>query len=117
VSDTVAILNQGEIVASGPIEQILNGKDGVVYTLTMKGAAEGLRARLAQLPWVTHTMATRHNGTSRWQVSVDDATAAEARLLRYVLDDPALTVIDFNRKQYELEEVFMEIVGGNSHGN
>lgn len=117
VSDTVAILNQGQIVASGPIEQLLNGKDGVVYTLTMKGAAEGLRVRLAQLPWVTHTTASRHNGTSRWQVSVADAAAAEARLLRYVLDDPALTVIDFNRKQYELEEVFMEIVGGKGYDN
>ena len=30
---TVAILNRGKLVASGPIEQILNGKEGVVYTV------------------------------------------------------------------------------------
>ena len=37
VSDTVAILKQGELVASGPIEQILSGKDGVVYSVTLRG--------------------------------------------------------------------------------
>jgi ABC-2 type transport system ATP-binding protein len=116
VSDTVAILNQGQIVTSGPIEQILNGQDGAVYTMTVKGAPDGLGARLAELPWVTHSMGTRHNGTSRWQVSVSDEAAAEATLLRHVLADPALTVTEFSRKKYELEEVFMELVKGERNG-
>ena len=112
VSDTVAILNQGQLVASGPIEQILNGKDGVVYTLALKGGWDGLSERLAELPWVTHTTVAQHNGTSTWQVSVSDEAAAERDLLRYVLADSAVMVTEFNRKTYELEEVFMEIVKG-----
>jgi len=72
VSDTVAILNRGQMVASGPIEQILNGKEGLVYTLALKGAPNGVGGRLAQLPWVTHTAVTQHNGTSLWQVSVSN---------------------------------------------
>ena len=112
VSDTVAILNRGQLVASGPIEQILNGKDGVVYTLALKGSSVGLDRRFAELPWVTNATVTQHNGTSIWQVSVSDEPAAEASLLRYVLSDQQLTVIEFSRKKYELEEVFMEIVKG-----
>jgi ABC-2 type transport system ATP-binding protein len=112
VSDTVAILNRGKLVANGPIEQILNGKDGVVYTISLKGEADGLGQRLGQLPWVNHARASRHNATTTWQVSVSDERAAEARLLRHILADPNLMVTEFHRKKYELEEVFMSIVKG-----
>jgi ABC-2 type transport system ATP-binding protein len=115
VSDTVAILNQGQIVASGPIEQILSGKDGVVYTLSLKGPSNGIDQRLAELPWVTHIRATHQTNTSIWQVSVNDEAAAESNLLRFVLHDPDVTVTEFSRKKYELEEVFMEIIEGDDH--
>ena len=117
VSDAVAILNQGQVVASGPIETILNGKDGVVYSLVVKGPVNGLEENLSSLPWVTHTTVKQHNDTSIWQVSVSDEKAAEAALLRHVLADQHLTVVEFSRKKYELEEVFMEIVKGDNHGN
>jgi len=116
VSDTVAILNRGQLVASGPIEQILNGKDGVIYTLALKGRSDGLDKRFAELCWVTNTTVTQHNGTSIWQVSVSDESVAEATLLRHVLADQRVTVTEFSRKKYELEEVFMEIVKGDGDG-
>ena len=112
VSDTVAILNRGQVVVSGPIEAILSGKDGVVYTIALKGSSNGLASRLAELPWVTHTSLKEQNGTSLWQVSVNDEAAAEAVLLRHVLADSSITVTEFSRKKYELEEVFMDIVKG-----
>lgn len=116
VSDTVAILNHGQMVASGRIEQILNGQDGVVYTVALKGSPQGLGARLAELPWVTHTSVTEHNGVSHWQISVSDEALAEATLLRHVLADQNMTVVEFSRKKYELEEVFMKIVKGDGNG-
>jgi len=115
VSDTVAILNQGQMVVSGPIEQILNGKDGVVYSMAVKGGETLLDQQLAELSWVTHTTLTHRNGTSLWQVSVNDEAAAEKDLLRQVLSNPAATVTEFSRKKYDLEEVFMEIVKGDGN--
>jgi ABC-2 type transport system ATP-binding protein len=117
VSDTVAILNHGQMVASGPIEQLLSGQDGVVYTVTIKGAADGLGERLVALPWVTQATVTpaSRNGATAWQVSVGDEAAAEAALLRHVLEDPHATVIEFSRKRYELEEVFVDLVKGDDH--
>ena len=50
------------------------------------------------------------------RVSVSDEAAAEARLLRHVQENPQVTVTGFSRKEYELEEVFMEIVKGDSNG-
>ena len=47
-----------------------------------------------------------------------DAGAAEAQLLRLILDDPQMTVLAFGRTQHNLESIFMEIVeGGNPRGN
>jgi len=115
VSDTVAILNRGQLVTSGPIEQILNGKDGVVYTVALKGVPDGLGQRLAELPWIVHTTVAQQNGKSVWQVSVSDEAAAEKELLRYVLADHTVTVAEFSRKKYELEEVFMEVVKGDGN--
>ncbi len=37
VSDTVAILNKGKLVAEGPIETLLAGSDGVIYVIHLKG--------------------------------------------------------------------------------
>lgn len=117
VSDTVAILNRGQVVVSGPIEQILSSKDGVVYSVTLKGGgSNGLGERLAELPWVAHTTVTQRNGTSMWQVSVSDEAAAEMHLLRSVMADPTVMVTEFSRKKFELEEVFMDIVKGDGNG-
>ena len=117
VSDTVAILNRGRLVASGPIEAILKGSQGAIYTIALKGSPNGLGERLLQLPWVAQASAAQHNGTSIWQVSVSDENAAESGLLRYVLADSQMTVVEFSRKKYELEEVFMQIVKGDRDGS
>ncbi len=117
VSDTVAILRRGQLVASGPIEQILNGKEGVVFTLAVKGTSELLGSRLARLPWVKNAHATRRDDSMIWNISVNDESAAEADLLRFVLEDKQIVVTEFSRKKYELEEVFIEIVKGDNNGN
>lgn len=112
ISDTVAILNHGQLVASGPIEQILKGKEGAVYTIIAKGSPEKIGERLAELNWISHSHVNQHKGTCTWQVSVSDEQAAERHLLRHILEDKEIVVTEFSHKKYELEEVFMEIVKG-----
>jgi ABC-2 type transport system ATP-binding protein len=116
VSDTVAILNHGEMVAQGPIEQLLSAGDGPVYSLSLEGDGEAARARIADLPWVAGVDVARHNGTTALQVSVTDEAAAKAQLLRRVLADERVTVLEFSRKRYELEEVFVNLIQGGDHG-
>jgi ABC-2 type transport system ATP-binding protein len=116
VSDTVAILKQGQLVAQAPIETLLAGNEGVVYTVTVKGSTNDLQARLSAQSWVSAmNVLPDSNGSSTWQVSVADAAAAEEQLLRLVLEDRALTVTEFGRKKYDLEEVFMSMVGEEQH--
>ncbi|MGC9348488.1 MAG: ABC transporter ATP-binding protein [Anaerolineae bacterium] len=122
VSDTVAILNHGRLVTSGPIESLLAGSGGVVYTVAFRGDVDGARARLADRSWIDEI---RHlptaagdeaNGVTRWSVAVTDPEIAEAELLRALLADPDLVVTDFRRRSYELEDIFVQLVEGGDDG-
>ncbi|KPL14974.1 MAG: multidrug ABC transporter ATP-binding protein [Anaerolineae bacterium SM23_84] len=116
VSDTVAILNHGELLAQGPIEDLLAGGDKPVYTLSLKGDARRALARIEALPWVSGVHEVAHDGLETWEISVTDDQAAEAQLLSHVLAGEALTVVEFSRRKFELEEIFMSIVEGGTNG-
>ncbi len=55
------------------------------------------------------------DSAARWSIGVSDRKAAEAQLLRLILASADVNVMEFGRKQYDLEEVFLNIVGGDSH--
>jgi ABC-2 type transport system ATP-binding protein len=115
VSDTVAILNHGRLVAYGPIEELLAGGEGTVYSVTMKGAGGGAHERVIAQEWVRDIQAKSRNGATTWSVAVDDQVAAEANLLRLLLADERMVVTDFRRREYDLEDVFVKIVEGQDH--
>jgi len=115
VSDTVAILNKGRLVAQAPIEQLLAGSDGLAYTVVVKGDAERARKHVADQPWVKSISVTPVNGQTAWTVSVKDEGLAEQHLLRLALSDENLVVTEFGRKKHDLEEVFLNIVEGSNH--
>ena len=123
VSDTVAILNRGRLVAQAPIDQLLAGSEGTVYTVVVKGdpssgsgqAIERAREHVASEPWVKSVGVAPGNGLVTWTVSVYDEQTAERLLLRLVLSDENLVVTEFGHKKHDLEEVFLNIVEGSEH--
>lgn len=115
VSDSVAILNHGELVADGPIESLLAGSEGSVYTVTLKGDHLRAYTMLEEQEWVSSVQATGDEQKSAFLVSVKDEQLADENLLRLLLSDPGIIVTEFGRKKYELEEVFFNIVAGGDH--
>lgn len=111
VSDTVAILNKGKLVAQGPIEELLAGSEGTVYVMHMKGDADSACSQIQALPWVKDIKIGAHMDETTWQVSVTDPAAAEAQLLKMLVNGPVL-VTEFHRRQYELEDIFMQVIEG-----
>lgn len=123
VSDSVAILNQGRLVAQAPIGQLLAG-GAITYTLTLRGAVAATHERITGQPWVAavHTVEAPtgpgDGAHTTLQVRVSDAAAAEAGLLRLALADPQTEVLAFGRQQQNLEAVFLQIIeGGSADGN
>jgi len=111
VSDTVVILNNGKLVAQGPIEELLAGSEGVIYIIHLKGEVESTLELIRALPWISGIKTSQHNEESIWQVSVTDPEAAEIQLLKLLVNQPVV-VNEFRRKQYELEDVFMQVIEG-----
>ncbi len=117
VSDSVAILNHGELAAQGSVDDLLAGGDGMVYTVTMEGDVEAAHRRLSTQDWVAGVQSQPRNGATTWTVNVTDAEAAKVQLLRLLLADEHTVVTGFGRKEYDLEEVFVGIVEEVQHDN
>jgi ABC-2 type transport system ATP-binding protein len=115
VSDTVAILKQGQLVAQAPIEELMAGKDGIVFSMTLTGDGKTAQARIAGQSWVTSVASHAQDAGTRLQIRVTDEKAAQAQLLRLALVDEDTTITEFGRKKYSLEEVFLGIVEGDRH--
>jgi ABC-2 type transport system ATP-binding protein len=111
VSDTVVILNKGAVVAQGPIEELLAGSEGVIYLIHMNGDADSALKLVQSQPWVSGIKTGNHGGETTWQVSVTDPLAAEAHLLKLLVNGPVM-VTEFRRKQYNLEDIFMQVIEG-----
>jgi ABC-2 type transport system ATP-binding protein len=120
VSDEVAILNHGQLIAQACIEDLLAGSGQATYVLTVAGgSAEAMRraqAAVAGQPWVAALNARTDNGVVEWQVNVSDENEAETHLLPVALAAGPLRVKEFRRRQFNLEEVFLQLVEGGNHG-
>lgn len=117
VSDTVAILNHGQLVAQAPIDELLAGNGAVVYAVTLKGQTEAAQTHLTGQAWVSSiNVLPGSNGLTNWLVNVSDEAVAEAQLFKLLAAEDVI-VTEFGRKKYDLEEVFMGIVGDNTHGS
>ena len=121
VSDSVAIMNHGRLIAQATIAELLAGAEGAVYTLTLIGDPAGAQARVASMPWVTSARVAPApldaSGATILEVHVRDLGVAETQLLPLVLQDGQTTVAAFGRKQHTLEDVFVQMVeGGHPNG-
>ncbi|MFX1538101.1 MAG: ABC transporter ATP-binding protein [Promethearchaeota archaeon] len=111
VSDRVAILNHGKLVAQGLLSE-LNKSGEIVYQIVLKGNTEKARTQLNDQHWISNIETSKQNGETEWLVSVTDEDVAEEKLLRLLLTSNNLRVLEFRRKEYRLEEIFMNIVRG-----
>jgi ABC-2 type transport system ATP-binding protein len=116
VSDTVCILNHGELVAQAPIRELLAGNGCVTYHLQTLGDIHQIQSAVAQQAWVTDVQVKQSDGRADWQVCVSDPHAAEEQLLGVVMSGSGVKVTGFGQSKLDLEEVFMNLVGGNNHG-
>jgi len=117
VSDRVAILNKGNLIAQAPIEDLLIGSEGVAYAIILDGDTQRVQSKLEAEPWVSSITEREERGKTHWVVSVSDDAIAKKQLLRTILADNNVDVLDYGLKQYELEEIFMRLVEDDSNDN
>jgi len=109
VSDQVAIVNQGELITQTSIQELLAGTGDVTYTVTLAGDTQSAYAQVSQLPWVSRVDVSQSGDQINWQVSVTDEAVARDQLLGLLVSN-GLKVSSFNRKEQNLEDVFINII-------
>lgn len=112
VSDTVAILHHGSLVAQAPIGELLSGSGHTTYVVRLVGSVAAARQRVGGLPWVVAVDEQLIGEESEWHIAVSDDAAAETTLLRTILADDAVRVVSFGRRRYQLEDVFVNLIEG-----
>lgn len=116
VSDSVAIMNKGQLVAQAPIDELLSGSGSGVYVMTLEGDLSTVCGLVQDLPFVKSIqrkrLAESESPAESWTISVSDEAAAERYLLRVVLKVDGVTVTRFEKKRHDLEDVFVRLVEG-----
>lgn len=109
VSDGVAILNHGKLVAQGPIENFINGGSEMRYTVKLKKDPQKAYQLLSQQPWIS-TVDLKLGSPSVLDISILDEAAAEENLLKLLVNETDNILTDFRRTEFELEDVFVKMV-------
>jgi len=110
VSDSVAILDHGRLVAQAPIEQLLNSGGEATYLVSVRGDPASARNALEHQSWVTGVTTVDHPQGATLEVIVGDEARADDELLRVVLAPGDNVITQFGRKQMNLEETFLQLV-------
>jgi ABC-2 type transport system ATP-binding protein len=112
ISDRVAILNQGRLITQASITELLSHRDGIVYRLVTRGQPGRIRQRLESLQWINQVEMKNNRSAVGWRIFTNEEAKAERELLRAVLADDDVRVLEFGRERVELEQVFMQLVNG-----
>ncbi|HEX5849411.1 MAG TPA: ABC transporter ATP-binding protein [Rubrobacter sp.] len=115
VSDSVAILDRGRLLAQAPIDELLTvgGIGGADYEVLLDGESETVMeqasARVRSQGWVSSLdESSEPGGGRRWIVRITDQPAAEENLLRVILQTRGVNVTGFGRKRQSLEQAFFD---------
>ncbi|HWI63496.1 MAG TPA: ABC transporter ATP-binding protein, partial [Symbiobacteriaceae bacterium] len=103
----IGIVDQGRLVVSGPVEQVLRRAGARVMEVRVAGDPESALAVARTVPGVTDAQV--ENGLCRAVVDGDEMAVAA---LLSALVGAGLPVIHFAEAQSKLEDVFMAITGG-----
>jgi ABC-2 type transport system ATP-binding protein len=108
VSDTIAVLSRGHIVAQGPTQDFLMG-DTTVYSIACGDRDRGVVAfaELGAQPWVD---SVHHVDDGTWEVAVSDRQRAEHELMRILVGRHDLPVDSFRPSRRSLEDIYLELV-------
>lgn len=111
-SDYLIVLEKGTLVAHGVTADLIENADYALYHLTIQGETSTVYDLLVEQAWI-HSIEVQHlHVFQKWFVRVQDEDQAERSLLRAILADRNLTVLEFKKVRGRLTDV---ITSENTH--
>jgi len=107
VCDTVAVLDQGRVVAHAPIDELRSRYGALRVTIEVDRDTDALEAALAVEPWVTSVARSADGALT---LAVTDVDVAQ-RALPAIVAQRGLALRRLEGGEVSLEEVFVDLVG------
>ncbi|MBZ0291197.1 MAG: ABC transporter ATP-binding protein [Anaerolineae bacterium] len=104
-SEYLAILLKGRLVAQGPTDGILENADYALFQMTIRGDASTVRELLTEEAWIHAIHVAQQDDHEEWIVAVHDEYQAGRGLLRAVLADRSLSVINYKQLRPRLHDI------------
>ncbi|HJV98310.1 MAG TPA: ABC transporter ATP-binding protein [Arthrobacter sp.] len=108
VCDSVAILNRGRVVAQAPIEQLKERYSKQKIVVEVTSGAGGLAAAISQCGWAK---SVTRGPDDVLEITVSDLAAAQ-HAIPTMVSDQGTGLARLEIKEMDLEEVFVQLVGG-----
>ena len=113
--DRVAIINLGKMVTSGSIDELRSRRQQSVFEMEFEQDPGPIAKRLAGLAWVRSMEGSRRGERHVFRVDVSDLEVAKREMPRLVYESE-LTMLRFELTSASLEDIFMDLVGGEEPG-
>jgi ABC-2 type transport system ATP-binding protein len=109
VCDTVAILDRGRLVVQAPMQDLKTRYSGHKLVLEVTDGADAFAAEIAAQPWAAAVVRAPNSAI---EVTVSDMSVAQ-REIPALVAARGLGLSRLEGGEVELEDVFVELVGGN----
>ncbi len=111
VCDRVAIVNHGKLVTMGSINELRARRQRAGFQIEFEEDAAPAVGRLAMVPWVLSSEVVSQSDRQVLHVNVSDLEVAK-RELPGILVESGLTILRYDLTTASLEDIFIELVGG-----
>ncbi len=111
VCDRVAIVNHGKLVTIGAIDELRAQQSRSLFEVEIEEDGAALANRLDNAPWISTCRVSRRNEHSVLHAEVSELEQAKRELPRLLMESN-ITLIRYELMSASLEDVFMELVGG-----
>ena len=111
ISDKIAILNKGKIVATGTSEELQNNlKKNTLYKITIKGERDQVFNQLKNIPQIESVKIHNKEANNIYEYHLEANTKQDIREnISKIVAQGGFTILEFTKSAVSLEDVFREL--------
>ncbi len=93
----LGVLHEGTIIAEGSVPDVLAHPQASIYRVIIRGDASIVHANIVNLSWIHALDVTHDHESTQWLVAVTDTAENPTHLLRTILADRELQILQFSQ--------------------
>lgn len=109
IADHVAVLHRGSVIAQDTTSSLFSLPDTAVFRVLLHGDTQIVFDQLSNLAWISHMVEQIKSSHKEWTIWLRDEGDTPSHLLRAILSDHRLKVIEFNQIRPRVDYFLTEL--------